>query len=83
MFSDCMMTWLTPTISGSRAEGTSTRHVIWRGVQPTMRPRSCTSSGTRCRARVVIRVIGGMAKIRVATMAEVGPKPKRIRIGTR
>ena len=45
MLSDSMMTWLTPTISGSRAEGISTRHICCRGVQPTMRPRSWISGG--------------------------------------
>ena len=32
MFSDSMMTWLTPTISASRAEGISTRQVSCRRV---------------------------------------------------
>ena len=56
-----MITWLTPTISPARAEGTSTRHIIWRCVQPTMRPRSWTSLGTPRSASIVIRVIGGSA----------------------
>ncbi len=56
-----MMTWLTPTISASREAGTMTRHSIWRRVQPTMRPRSRKSAGTRASASSVTRVIGGMA----------------------
>ena len=61
MLSDSMITWFTPTISASRAEGTITRHVICRRVQPTIRPRSSISAGTRDSASMVIRVIGGMA----------------------
>jgi hypothetical protein len=36
MLSDSMITWFTPTISRSLAEGTITRHVICRRVQPIM-----------------------------------------------
>ena len=61
MFSDSMMTWLTPTISASRADGTMTRHIICRLVQPTIWPRSLSSDGTRASASSVTRVIGGMA----------------------
>ena len=61
MLRDSMITWLTPTISLSLDEGTITRHVIWRCVQPIMRPRSQISPGTRAMASMVIRVIGGMA----------------------
>ena len=59
--SDSMITWLTPTIRLSRAVGTSTRQVIWRRVQPIMRPRSVISEGTDRMASTVMRVIGGMA----------------------
>ena len=45
MLSDSMITWLTPTISPRRADGTSTRQVIWRRVQPIIRPRSRISVG--------------------------------------
>ena len=61
MFSDSMITWLTPTMSPGIAEGTSTRQVIWRSVQPTILPNSRISAGTPRRARVVMRTIGGMA----------------------
>ena len=61
MFSDSMMTWLTPTISDGMADGTSTFQVIWRRVQPTMRPKSTISSGTWRSASMVTRTIGGMA----------------------
>jgi hypothetical protein len=61
MLSESMMTWLTPTISASCALGSSTRQVCCRRVQPIIRPRSCTSDGTRFSASSVIRVIGGIA----------------------
>ena len=61
MFSDSMITWLTPTINASFAEGTMTCQVICRGVQPTIRPRSRISDGTRASASSVTRVIGGSA----------------------
>ncbi len=46
MLSDSMITWLTPTISPGRADGISTFQIIWRRVQPIMRPKSLTSAGT-------------------------------------
>ena len=48
-----------------------------------MWPKSWISAGTRVSARVVARTMGGMAKIRVASMAETGLLPKKISIGTR
>ena len=78
-----MMTWLTPTMSSGRAEGTSTRQSSWRFVQPAMRPKSCSSLGTCVSDKVVARTMGGTAKIRVASMAETGLLPKKISIGTR
>ncbi len=56
-----MMTWFTPTISPGIAEGTSTRQVIWRCVQPIIRPSSRTSCGTAASASMATRVIGGRA----------------------
>ena len=61
MFSDSMMTWLTPTISVGRAAGTSTFQVIWRRLQPAMRPNSLISSGTVLSASKVTRTMGGVA----------------------
>ncbi len=61
MLSDSMITWLTPTISPGIAAGTMTRQVIWRGVQPVMRPRSRISGATPRSATTAMRVIGGMA----------------------
>ena len=61
MLSDSMITWLTPTIRPSRAEGTITFQVIWRGVQPAIRPKSRISSGTPPSDNMVTRTIGGMA----------------------
>ena len=83
MFSENMMTWFTPTISIGRAEGTSTRHSRWRGVQPAMSAKSRTSWGTRARPSMVARTIGGVAKRAVATRAETGLLPNRSSIGTR
>ncbi len=61
MLSDSMITWLTPTIRLSRADGTSTRHVVCRREQPTILARSRISDGTVFSASTVTRVIGGMA----------------------
>src|SRR3546814_10207997 len=58
MFSDSMMTWLTPTMRPGMAEGTMTRQVICRGEQPTMVPNSRISTATPRSARVVMRTIG-------------------------
>ncbi len=56
-----MITWLTPTISGTRAAGIITLQTSWRGVQPAMRPNSTISGGTPRSASSVTRTIGGMA----------------------
>lgn len=61
MLSESMMTWLTPTIRLSRADGTITFHVICRRLHPTMLPRSRMSDGTERMARMVMRAIGGRA----------------------
>ena len=61
MLSDSMMTWFTPTIRLGMAERTMTFHIIWRGVQPAMRPKSVTSPGTWRNASMVTRTMGGMA----------------------
>ena len=56
-----MMTWLMPTISDGRAEGTSTFHRSWRREQPAMRPNSTISAGTWRSASIVTRTMGGVA----------------------
>ena len=61
MLSDSMITWLMPTISSGRAEGSSTRQSFCRRVQPTMSPKSLISCGTLASASVVARTIGGVA----------------------
>ena len=83
MLSASMITWLTPIISVGRADGSSTLHSFWRGVQPTISPKSSISCGTRCNASIVARTIGGMAKMAVAIMAETGLLPNSSSIGMR
>ena len=84
MFSASMMTWLTPTISVGRAEGSSTRHSFWRAVQPAISLKTRRSrSGTRDRPSMVARTIGGVAKMAVAIIAETGLLPNRSSIGIR
>ena len=62
MLSDSMITWLTPTISGARADGIMTRQVSWRGVQPTIAAELDDLRRARRRsASMVTRTIGGMA----------------------
>jgi hypothetical protein len=61
MFSDIMMTWLTPSMRPGRAAGSSTRQSICRPLQPAMRPNSTISGGTLCSASKVTRTIGGKA----------------------
>ena len=83
MLSASMITWLTPTISVGRAEGSSTRHSFWRGVQPAISLKSPISDGTRDSPSMVARTIGGVAKIAVAIIAETGLLPNRSSIGMR
>ena len=61
-----MITWLTPTISESRAEGSSTLNSICRAVQPDMMPASRTCAETPRSPRIVSRAMGGIANSRVA-----------------
>jgi hypothetical protein len=61
MLSDSMITWLMPTIRLCMADGTMTFQVICRRVQPTMLPRSDDLRATARSARIVMRVIGGIA----------------------
>ena len=61
-----MMTWLTPSMSESRAAGISTLKSICQRVQPAITPASRTSSETPLSPSSVSRVIGGMAKRMVA-----------------
>ena len=83
MLSASMMTWLTPTISVGRAEGTSTRQSFWRAVQPAISENSLISVGTRDRPSMVARTIGGVAKMAVAIIAETGLLPNSSSIGIR
>ncbi len=76
-------TWLTPSISSGRADGTRMRQSCWRRVQPAMRPNSWISPGTCCKARTVARTMGGTEKVNVAISAEDGLLPNSISIGTR
>ena len=61
MLSESMMTWLMPTISDGRADGTNTFHRSCRREQPAMRPNSTISAGTWCSASIVTLTIGGVA----------------------
>ena len=77
------MTWFTPTISASRAAGTSTFHSIWRGVQPPMTPASITSLETPRRPRIARRAIGGMANKMVAIAPALWETPMKMATGIR
>ena len=78
-----MMTWLTPTMSVSRAAGISTFHSIWRGVQPPMTPASTTSREMPRRPRMVRRAMGGMANRMVAMAPALWDTPTKTATGMR
>ena len=69
MLSASMMTWLTPTISVGRADGTSTRHSFCRARAARHVAEVARSPAARATApSIVARTIGGVAKRPVASM---------------
>ena len=78
-----MMTWLTPSMSDSRAAGISTLKSICQRVQPAMRPASRTSSATPLSPSTVSRAIGGMAKRMVAIAPARCDTPMKTATGIR
>ena len=78
-----MITWLMPAMIVGSASGSWTRSRVWRGVVPNASAASTSSASTWRMPSSVMRTPGGRAKMIVATMPGITPRPKKMMPGIR